>query len=216
MTVEVVFPESAKEYVRLQCNDNLKGYTECPGVRCVEKFLKDLRPRNILEVGAGLGRVSVFLFRRFGWETTNFHLLDGNSGHEQICHTHEKVGRDYYNSLQATKDFCLVNGISEERLFLLNAENDDWKQLDVKYDLCYSFRAIGFHWPVTGYLDVLHPLLEKGACLIFEIRSATWRGGKELYAEFNRKQTSGIKRRQYRIKELSTEPGRSIMVLERR
>ena len=163
-------------------------------------------------VAAKLQQTCYFLFKRFGWEETNFYLLDGDSGHEQICHTHEKVGRDYYNSLQATRDFCLANGIEEKHLFLLNAEEEHWKSSPVRYDLCYSFKAIGFHWPVTGYLDALYPLLKKGACLVFEIRPSR----DKCLVDFNERQIRGVKREQYEIRELSMEPRRSIMVLERR
>jgi len=214
----MIFPKSAEEYMELQCNSSTLAYTECHDAMMAEKFFKELRPKNVLEIGAGLGRVSVFLFEKFGWAKTNFYLLDGNSGHEQICHVHKYASRDhFYNSIVAANEYCLANNIPEKQLHLLDAENDDWLKVPIKFDLCYSFKAIGFHWPITSYLDVIYPLLESGACLIFEIRPSLGKDHPwgERYASFNEEQIRGIRKEQYKIRELSAERRRSIVVLEK-
>ena len=210
--MKIVFPISASKYVDLQCNNSIPEYTECPEISSIRDFLAALKPENVLEVGAGLGRVSVFLFKTYGWLNTKFHLLDGDSGNKQICYVHSAVSDHFYNSIKASKEFCLANGIPEENLILHNAEKDDWKDYEVKYDLCYSFKAIGFHWPVTGYLDIIYPMLAKGAYLIFEIREPR----NKHFTNFNNKQLRDIDPDKYETVDLIIDTKYPILILRKK
>ena len=165
----IKIPESAVKYIKLQCNNKIGSYIDCKELALSQDFLSKLNPKNVLELGAGLGRVSVFLKNRFNWNDTNFFLLDGNSGNKQLSGL-RKMGKDFYNSLGSTRDFCLANGIKEKNLFLINAE-EDIKLPENKFDLCYSYKAIGFHWPINPYLDMIQHSMLKGSYLLFELRT---------------------------------------------
>jgi hypothetical protein len=167
--VDIIFPKSAKKYMELQCNGVVADYTECPELESIDHILTNINPKNVLEVGAGLGRVSVFMNKKYKWNQTNFFLLDGNSGDQQIAGLHENVGKDFYNSLDATREFCNTNGIGADRLKIINAENSI-DLTNLQFDLCYSFKSIGFHWPINWYLEKLHVHILPKSYLFFEIR----------------------------------------------
>lgn len=202
-------PHDVKKYVNLQCNNVLSDYETCPEMRTAFPILSKLRPSNVLELGSGIGRVSVFLRNYFKWDTTNFYLLDGDSGDVQIAGIHYTTNKDFYNSLDATKSFCVENNISEERLFLVNAETCSGIS-DVQFDLCYSCKAIGFHWPINDYLVQFSKNFEVGSYLFFELRS----NDKKVYSTEERwkrvmkivdMQVNGINRSDFDVIKLPDE-----------
>jgi SAM-dependent methyltransferase len=199
MKIDIVFPESVKKYIELQCNNSLFKYTELPELKNIKDELSVIAPNNVLEIGSGIGRASVYLFKYFGWNDTNFYLLDGNSGDKQVNGINYESKDSFYNSIDATKEFCLANGM--DNLYLLDAEKEDWKSVDVKFDLCYSFLAIGFHWPMNIYLDEIYNMLADNALLIFGIRPAT-----KQFDEFMDVQIKDIDTNRYDIVKIKREP----------
>jgi SAM-dependent methyltransferase len=166
--IDIIFPESTKKYLELQCNSDLKNYTECLELQPILPLLRMLHPQAVLEIGAGLGRISVYINKLLQWNNTSFYLLDGDSGDKQVAGMHSSVQPHYYNSMEATQDFCKANGLTNS--VLLNIE----KKItftNVKFDLCYSCKAIGFHWPIQQYLTMLTECLADDAYLFFELRS---------------------------------------------
>jgi SAM-dependent methyltransferase len=169
--MKINFPKGTEQYAQLQCNSKYSDYTECPEFSPFEALFSSIKPKRILELGAGLGRASVFLKNTYSWEDTEFHLLDGDSGTEQIAGIHAELETSFYNSMTATRTFCTANGIQESNLFLLNAEQSI--QLPDRYfDLCYSVKSIGFHWPINSYLKILSSKMVSGGLLLFELRNA--------------------------------------------
>lgn len=200
--MKVVIPVSAKRYMNLQCNDDIKKYTDCPEVQPLDRIFKQLKPKNVLELGAGLGRVSVYLRYVYGWDDTHFWLLDGDSGERQIAHVQKEVsGEHFYNSIIAAREFCIANGLREPYLHMLNAEDNDWLDHIPEIDLVCSFKAMGFHWPLGHHLELIYPKLAPGALLTFEIR----RFEKECFVQFNCKQIADIDTDKYELLEVYTE-----------
>lgn len=169
-----VFPNGTLKYVELHCNNDFSLYTDPPEIDNVRKYFENKSPRNVLELGCGLGRSSVGFYNVFpSWEKTNFFLLDGDSGEKQIAFIRTNGYKDFYNDLKLTKEFCLWNGISKDQIRILNAEELDpfLSVEDIKFDFVYSFLAIGFHWPISLYLEKLLPYLYSNSILCFGIRS---------------------------------------------
>lgn len=211
MKMNIIFPENVKKYTDLQCNDALFKYTDFPELKNIEDRLKTLEPNNVLEIGAGIGRASVYLFKYFNWINTNFYLLDGNSGDKQINGVNYESKDSFYNSIDAAKEFCESNGLF--KVWFLNAEKEDWKEVNVKFDLCYSFLAIGFHWPVGLYLNAIYDLLVDNALLIFGIRPVA-----EKFDKFMNSQIKDIGVDKYKIVEIKREKRgsrSSIMILRK-
>ena len=119
MKIDIKFPKNVKKYIDLQCNGSLFKYTELPELETIEGVLSGVTPKNVLEIGAGIGRASVYLFKYFNWEGVNFYLLDGNSGDIQVNGTnHSESKNSFYNSIDATKAFCKANNLNNLNLCL--------------------------------------------------------------------------------------------------
>lgn len=124
-------------------------------------------PRRILELGCGLGRMSVVLHRHFGDERIHFVLADA----DEVTHADNvsgwDPGRDFYNDLAATKAFCSANGLTNFSLFDLHRGSLD--EIG-RVDLLCSFLSVGFHFPIEESLHRFWPCLAPDATLIFGVR----------------------------------------------
>lgn len=171
--IEVVFPGGVEPWVAAQCNGDPFQYTVCDDGRTVLWLLRLLPPPNrVLDVGAGIGRLSVYFKKKMGWQDTDFYLLDGDKGDQQVAGVHDNIHPDhFYNSHEAARKFCIANGIADHHLHVLNVEKDWQGGLDSKFDLAYSFKAIGYHWPVNSYLPILLDLVRPGGVVLFQTRS---------------------------------------------
>lgn len=185
--VDVVFPSEVEKYMILQCNNDKIVYTNAPEVKHLEQEL-NFQPKNVLEIGGGIGRVSVYFRNRFNWQDTNFYMLDGNYGEKQICPVDGSETKAFYNSFDATMHFMTVNGIKDEQIKLLDANTDKWMDdVDIQFDLIYSFLSIGFHWDINLYTDKLLRFCKKDTLIIFGMR------GTDRGNEFAEKQIEEIK-----------------------
>lgn len=207
--IEIIFPKKAQKYVNLQCNDDRESFLYLAEIEGIEKYFKNLNPEIALDVGSGIGRASVFFFKYFNWINSLFILADGDSGEKQLSGM--RAGKaDFYNSLEATESFCKANGMSNLRTF--NLEKLGWEELDCNPDLVYSFRALGFHWPINSFLEEIYSLLKNKCLLFFELR------GRAIAKAWVDQQIKGIDYKKYQIKELLFEPERkkgNFMVLEK-
>lgn len=167
--VLITFPESTQRYFELQCNAAYPDYAASQEVTLIKDFLDSIpAPRNCLDIGAGLGRISVYLNKCFSWKA-KYWLMDGNSGTTQIAGMHYESKQSFYNSMSATKDFCTANGLTNFEL--INMESPNVAIPQDTFDLCYSCKAIGFHWPIKDYLDTLSSAAKIGSHWFLELRS---------------------------------------------
>jgi SAM-dependent methyltransferase len=185
----MIFPPSSYKYVSLHCNNNLELFINPPEINMVQEYFAKASPENVLELGCGLGRVSLGFYKRFKtWRDTEFWLLDGNSGDKQICGVDSSDG-SYYNDLHVTLEFCYINGMPDEHINLINMEDKHpFDEVFIKFDFVYSFLAIGFHWPIDWYLKRIDPFIRSGTILIFGIRPHN----KAEYVWFNKRQFRAI------------------------
>lgn len=197
MSLDIVFPEGSKECVEVQCNSVLALYTDPAEIPRAEKFLVDLNPKNVLELGAGIGRMSVCFNKYFGWDDTNFHLYDG---HSEKLYQYQGMRKcpdkpEVYNRLDVTKEFCLANGISEDRLHVIDLAKMSLADIGVKFDLCYSWKSIGSHWPISMYLDQLAEVMLPDGLVLFELRELI----TDKHKAFNQKQLDSIPKDKFKI-----------------
>jgi len=213
--VDVVFPKSSEKYIALQCNSKLSDYTECPELAQLHKLLSTKQPKRVLELGAGLGRGSVYLKNRYSWDETEFFLADGNSGTQQIAGIHYQLEPGFYNSMLSTCDFCLANGIAEDKLYLVDLENTEIP--NVQFDFCFSIKAIGFHWPINEYLNTLQSKIAKGGILAFELRNPQSYAAERAarLSKYVKTQLEGIDNRVYKILQYEQSCLFPMLILER-
>ncbi|MFA0811121.1 hypothetical protein [Microbulbifer epialgicus] len=172
--VDIEFPDSAAPYIDLQSNGDKYIYEDPPYVDAVTPFLETLHPACCLELGAGIGRMSVYFFKRYSWKNTFYYLQDGDSGSVQYRGIRLINEGEYYNSFDVTREYCQLNGLTHFQV--INAID----KLDRKVDFCYSFAAIGFHWHIKLYLSKLTSLLMPSAKLLFELRAPLEAGNQVI------------------------------------
>lgn len=209
---EIVITKNLSEYIKLQCNSLLSDYYNPTEMENIHKYLLPLAPQNILEIGCGIGRMSVYLYKYYNWVNSHFFLLGGDSGTKQICNINPDLKSGFYNSLEATKEFCTINGI--KNYTIINAEKDYYKLNLPKFDLVYSFLSIGFHFDLKLYMNSwLKSHLADDALLLFGIRS------KEHH-NWNLRQLSQVDKNDYSIVEFLESPQKitqktSVLVLKK-
>lgn len=209
--VDINFSPTVLKYTQLQCNNDTIQYTNMPEVAKIEDLLQDASPKNILEIGGGVGRSSVYMKKRYGWDDSHFYMLDGNTGDRQIAPVDGKGTKDFYNSHEATSTFCSENNLTNYTL--LDAETDEWKNTTkgIKFDLIYSFLSVGFHWDINLYLSTLVNYCLPSTKLIFGMR------GTDRGNEFAEQQIHSIENSKYRIVRnvrRSEKERSSVLVLE--
>lgn len=181
--IDIVFPESSRLFVDLQSNGDYYIYERPPYVEVVEEWVESLQPATCLELGAGLGRMSVYFFKKFGWSETFFYLQDGDSGEVQHGGIRYDQEGEFYNAFAATEEYCEANGLVKFGTV------NDLGGVSRPVNFCYSFASIGFHWHISLYLDQLTAILADNAHVMFEIRAPiadTDEASDEKRAEYQR------------------------------
>lgn len=123
-------------------------------------------PKNILELGCGLGRMSIFLNHQLEQEA-KFILADFSLYSENIKYGWNPK-ESYYNNLEYTEKFAKLNNLHNFNLFDL--KNDDISRLS-NVDLVMSFLSVGFHYPIEQYFLKLLKITSDDAVMIFGIRN---------------------------------------------
>ena len=122
------------------------------------------KPHTILDLGCGLGRMSIYLGKQFEHEA-KYILADANIVSENLNYGW-KPGEEYYNDLTLTAEFCRINGLKNFKTFDILAGNLTDLQ-DV--DLVMSFLSVGFHYPIEEYMDDLLKISTENCTMVFGI-----------------------------------------------
>lgn len=165
------------DYIDAQCNSKIDDYECAEDVNSVMDFITGEEER-ILDLGGGIGRASVYLSKRFKESSLylgkRFHILDGDTEKKtQISGVKKNLANDFYSSKKAAIEFWGVNGCIDHHYWDasdLDSVFEIWDKNGMRFDLVYSFRAIGFHWPIAEYLAKLRPYVVSSSKLIFETR----------------------------------------------
>ena len=129
--------------------------------------IKDIirEPLNVLELGCGLGRFSIYLNSQLNYNP-HFILADFSKISKKIRYGWNPQ-ESYYNDLSLTAEFCEDNGLQSYEVFDLAKQSiKDLKEID----LVMSFLSVGFHYPIEQYIEDLGNITSDGAILIFGIR----------------------------------------------
>jgi len=130
-------------------------------------------PEKVLDLGCGLGRMSIYLNWKFQSEKTKYYLADttaftnnGRKGWNPID--------TWYSDLELTKQFCELNGLKNfELVDILKGELEKLENID----FVFSFMAVGYHNPVENYIDILKKITKKDALMIFGVRRYHYEDG---------------------------------------
>ena len=151
---------------------NLEKNTENLFSKEIETFKNYLpnSPKNIMDVGCGLGIINIYLNRIFK-NSSNFFLLDKNRIDNKIKYGFSK---DYesYNDLSETKNLLLNNEINLDQINLCDVE----KTINIKekVDLVISLKSMGYHYPLENYLNLFKKNCSQDTIFIFDISKGNY------------------------------------------
>lgn len=138
-------------------------------------------PSVVMDLGCGLGRVSVYL--NAVWKDSSIHyILADTTG------TTENKGRwnhpegEVYNDLFLTQTFVRLNGLNNFCTFDLF--QDDWSSLP-KSDLITSHCAVGMHFPIEKVMSRLLQVSTPDVTMVFGTRQGKYHSHsfEELFRE---------------------------------
>ena len=157
----------------------------------IEEFtsIKDLLPNNatnILDIGAGLGGIDIFISEYYK-HSLNVYLFDKTILNKGISYNYN-TRSPFYSSLLLAKNILRNNGLSSDRIFTKEISKNESINLMVNFDIIISLLSWGFHYPVDVYIDEVYNLLINGGILILDIRKDT-DGMKILMNTFNNSPT---------------------------
>ncbi len=127
---------------------------------------------NILDIGCGMAGIDIFLDNHYKNGEVKFYLLDRTHIDSRVYYMYQDRG-SFYNSLPVAKQLLESNGISPQRIALLEASDDLTIPIKQGLDLVVSLISWGYHYPVSTYLDSAYALLRKTGSLIIDIREGS-------------------------------------------
>lgn len=145
-------------------------------IAVINSFLKR-KPKNILDIGCGLGIYDLALHDFYG-PGINYYLLDKTTQSDEeakVFYGYRKQGA-FYNNMDYTRSFLESNGIDSENINLLNVKETtpETNALLIekvpKLDLVISIISCGFHYPLSTYFDTIVQLLKDDGLLCFHCR----------------------------------------------
>ena len=123
------------------------------------------RIKNVVDIGSGIGIIDIYLNNHFS-NDINFTLIDKNHIEKKVSYGFDAKGQ-FYNNFNLTKDFLLNHGINNKKLILVDADEKD--DIDNKFDLVISLLSMGYHYPISQYLDFLKKNTHSETVFIFDI-----------------------------------------------
>lgn len=140
-------------------------------------------PANVIDLGCGSGRLSAGLHRAHPEWDAKFWLLDGKvpSGPLRTANTwgwgnYTEAGLRkkplFYNDWRATKSLCDSNGLTNYEFVEITSDYT-LSVIPVKADLLFANRSVGYHFPISLYVDLYPQMLKQGAVCIFTYREVT-------------------------------------------
>ena len=130
-------------------------------------------PKKVLDLGCGLGRMSIYLNHKIKNDQTKYILADFDKVNKNLRYFWNPEN-DYYNKLNLTKEFCNLNNLYNIELFDLEIRN--LNEL-TNIELVISFLAVGFHYPIESYIDNLMSITSDDCVLIFGVRDGKYKRG---------------------------------------
>jgi len=131
------------------------------------------KPKRLLEIGCGLGRMSVYVKNVAELNDTRFILADGNTFPAKINSKMFGFSRNkrIYNDLSMTEKFCIMNNLTNIECF--NVEVDSFDKLD-KVDFIMSFLSAGYHYPLEDIMPNILKIATPDCKMVFGVREGLY------------------------------------------
>lgn len=137
--------------------------------------------RRVLDIGCGLGLIDLLLYRAVEHDKPRFYLLDksvevASLANSPIAPTGFNELYVFTASLQQSAAFLELNGVAAADIQL--CEVGDWQiPSGAPFDLVFSRKSWGFHYPLSEYLDDVALAVAPHGVVITDVRAGT--GGEQ-------------------------------------
>jgi hypothetical protein len=129
----------------------------------IKDFIKS--PKQVLDLGCGLGRMSVFINSQLQDSSIHYILADSTEVKGKPSYGWNKGG--FYNDLSLTRDFAIEHGLKNFEILDICKEGITTLK---NIDLVVSFLAAGFHFPIEDYINDLLKISVREVTMIFGVR----------------------------------------------
>lgn len=144
-------------------NDTLQKIAE--EAEEIVSFAESERPQRLVSIGPGNAILEMVLFKRL--EISELVLIDIEQS-DSHQHGFAESGSGYA-SLQKTRDFLALNGVTADRVRCCNPLKQDLPETE--FDLLISIFSMGFHYPCTDYAPFIQRQLAPGGRLVIDKRA---------------------------------------------
>ncbi len=124
-----------------------------------------IRPKSVIDIGCGQAINDAFLESDF---SPRFTLVDIEETDDQY-HGWANTGSGYA-SLHDASVFLKHNGVSAERLMIINPRKDPAAVFKINGDFVCSLYSCGFHYPIDEYLDLFCRTVIDGGVVVLDFR----------------------------------------------
>ena len=118
-----------------------------------------------MDIGCGLGIINIYL-NKFYQTKPIFFLLDKNRIDRKIKYGFSS-NYESYNDLKETKNILLENNIDRSCLYLFDVEKQI--QINKKMDLVISLKSMGYHYPISTYIELFKNCCTKDTIFIYDV-----------------------------------------------
>lgn len=125
-------------------------------------------PRAILDIGCGLGLPTLFLYRKTG---AKLWLLDSGGDEAKKAPTGFHDSYHFTAKLDVTRTFLERNGVPASQIHAVDITAQPFPT--GPFDLVFSKRAWGFHFPLATYLEAAVASLAENGRIITDVRKGT-------------------------------------------
>ncbi len=119
------------------------------------------RPRQVLEIGPGLGRSVVFFKHRLGWQDVPFHLYEADGSDTKYTVLGPRFDDSFCGDVALLQQSLAYNGVENARIFDAAELGGRLSGLPGPYDWIYGFYSVGFHWSLEHFLDEILGLMHE-------------------------------------------------------
>ena len=124
----------------------------------------DLKNKEILSIGGGLGGLELILNREF--DIKSFTFIERDFVSPKIKYGWDSKNNEAYNDLNLLKDFLIKNGLPPSKFSIFNYDKEALP--NKKFDLIISLFSLDYHYDFNIYLDYLHKNSHKSTKIIFD------------------------------------------------
>lgn len=139
----------------------------------------DLKQKNILSIGGGLGGLELILNKELN--IGDFTFIERNFVSRKVKYGWDENNNEAYNDLNVLKNFLLKNNLPLSKFTIFDYDNDTLP--NKKFDLIISLFSLDYHYNFDIYLNYLKNNSHKNTKIIFDTIRANY--FNEIFKEVN-------------------------------